>query len=149
MSLFGRFGKLYTFRNEIKWFFQRGIKGYCEKDLWELNNWFATTFSRMLKEFGEDTLDYPPGFPDLPATNLPEGSLNSNIIGASVVEEDFNKFLAWKVAIKEAANQFAATKNDCAFTPSLEAKASCNRAFEFLRKYYFDLWCLGNPKYLL
>lgn len=35
----------FDIKDNIRWFFQRGRKGYCDKDIWELNTWLATTFS--------------------------------------------------------------------------------------------------------
>ncbi len=106
-----------------------------------MNNWFATTFSCMLNKFAEKGLDYPQGFLNSSSEDLAEGCLQPHVIGSSVDEDDYQEYLAWKEAIKETAKQFADTKNDCGWSPSLKAQNSRDKAFEFIRKYYFDLWC--------
>lgn len=35
----------------IKWFFQRGVKGYCDADLWNIDTWFCKVMKPMLIEF--------------------------------------------------------------------------------------------------
>ena len=35
---------------EIKWFFQRGFKGYCDKDVWAIDIWFGNTIIPMLEQ---------------------------------------------------------------------------------------------------
>lgn len=46
------------FRN-IKSFFQRGIKGYCDEDLWEIDSWFLKIMPKMLEEFKKKTNGWP------------------------------------------------------------------------------------------
>ena len=38
---------------EIKWFFQRGFKGYCDRDVWDIDSWFERNIIPMLKELKE------------------------------------------------------------------------------------------------
>lgn len=59
IRIFGRWGIIHDIRQNIKFFIQRGRKGYCEKDLWEINTWFSQTVSRMMKEFSKKNLAYP------------------------------------------------------------------------------------------
>ena len=137
MRFFGRFGEFNDIKNEIRWFFQRGTKGYCDKDIWELNTWFATTFPHMLTELSEKTLSYPPGFDTFDPDDKDGGGLNSQIIPEEKFEEEF---LAWKAALKEAADQFAATGGYIAGRPSEKEKRNRDKAFEFVRKYFYELW---------
>jgi len=46
------------FRN-IKSFFQRGTKGYCDKDLGEIDSWFLKIMPKMLEEFKKKTMGWP------------------------------------------------------------------------------------------
>jgi hypothetical protein len=46
------------FRN-IKSFFQRGTKGYCDEDLWEIDSWFLKIMPKMLEEFKKKTMGWP------------------------------------------------------------------------------------------
>lgn len=113
------------------------MKGYCDKDIWELNTWFATTFSCMLVELSEKTLSYPPGFGISDQEVFIGKGVNSQAIRE---KEDEEVFLAWKAAIKEAAEQFAATGGYTWKFPSEEQKRSRDKAFEFVRKHFYDLW---------
>ena len=44
-------------------FFQRGKKGYCNEDLWDLYHWFTSLFPMMLEDFMKKTNGYPCPFP--------------------------------------------------------------------------------------
>lgn len=44
---------------EIKWFFQRGFKGYCDRDVWNIDSWFERNIIPMLKELKETKHSYP------------------------------------------------------------------------------------------
>lgn len=35
----------------IKYSFQRATKGYCDKDLWDIDNWFMNLMPDMLQQF--------------------------------------------------------------------------------------------------
>ncbi len=138
MYFFGRYGKLNDIKHEIRWFFQRGRKGYSDRDLWELDTWFATTFSRMLMEFSEKTDSYPPGFGAPDQDKYIDKSVSSQAIA---LDEDGDKYLlAWKFAVKEAAEQFASSVDYSYKTPTEELKENRDKAFEFIRKYFYNLW---------
>lgn len=53
------------FLRKFKWyrkminFYQRGKKGYCNEDLWDLYHWFTKLFPQMLEDF----LAHQHGFP--------------------------------------------------------------------------------------
>lgn len=40
---------------------QRATKGYCYRDLWDIDYWFLKTFPNMLDEFIEHNTGYPDG----------------------------------------------------------------------------------------
>lgn len=44
------FGFIKDIPKEIKWFFQRGFKGYCDKDVWAIDIWFENTIIPMLEQ---------------------------------------------------------------------------------------------------
>ena len=52
------FKKIKLFR-ELKYFYQRGKKGYCDCDLWDLYEWFTNIFPKMLGEFLNKSNAYP------------------------------------------------------------------------------------------
>lgn len=43
----------------IKWFIQRGIRGYADKDVWSMDYWFERTIIPMLKQLKEIKHGYP------------------------------------------------------------------------------------------
>lgn len=44
---------------EIKWFFQRGIRGYSDKDVWSIDIWFKSIIIPMLEQLKETKQGYP------------------------------------------------------------------------------------------
>lgn len=44
---------------DIKNAWQRANKGYCDKDLWNIDNWFLNIIPKMLTEFQKKTDGYP------------------------------------------------------------------------------------------
>lgn len=53
------FFKKFKFFRELKYFYQRGKKGYCDYDLWDLYEWFTNIFPKMLGEFLSKSNGYP------------------------------------------------------------------------------------------
>ena len=41
---------------EIEWFFQRGIRGYSDRDVWDVSNWFENTAIPMLEQLQKTNL---------------------------------------------------------------------------------------------
>lgn len=44
---------------EIKWFFQRGIRGYSDKDVWSIDIWFKSIIIPMLEQLKETKQGHP------------------------------------------------------------------------------------------
>lgn len=44
---------------EIEWFFQRGIRGYSDRDVWDVRNWFENTVIPMLEQLQKTKHGYP------------------------------------------------------------------------------------------
>jgi hypothetical protein len=44
---------------EIKWFCQRGIRGYSDYDTWDMDYWFLNTVVPMLKSLRKNKHGYP------------------------------------------------------------------------------------------
>lgn len=72
------------FRN-LKYVWQRAIKGYCDQDVWNLDSFYATLFENSLRELKNTTHSYP--------------------MGLSSVEE-------WKKILEEMAYLFHACQED-------------------------------------
>lgn len=47
------------FFNNIKYSYQRITKGYCDKDLWDIDCWFMDIIPRMLQQFKETRCGSP------------------------------------------------------------------------------------------
>ena len=50
------------FCQDIKFCLQRICKGYCDRDLWNIDYWFLQQFPSMLEEFKKNTHGYPSQF---------------------------------------------------------------------------------------
>ncbi|MFR3182208.1 MAG: hypothetical protein ACLTPN_01110 [Clostridia bacterium] len=44
---------------EIKWFFQRGTRGYSDKDVWSIDIWFKSIIIPMLEQLKETKQGHP------------------------------------------------------------------------------------------
>lgn len=44
---------------ELKWFWQRGRRGYSDKDIWNMDYWFLDIIVPMLKKLKETKHGYP------------------------------------------------------------------------------------------
>ena len=53
------FLKKFEWYRKITYFFQRGKKGYCDYDLWDLYEWFTSIFPKMLEDFLKNSNGYP------------------------------------------------------------------------------------------
>ena len=53
---------IFHYGRDLKWAWQRATKGYCFRDLWNINDWFIELIPRMLMEFKERNYSYPENF---------------------------------------------------------------------------------------
>lgn len=44
---------------KIKWFYQRGKRGYSDNDVWDLDYWFLNVIVPMLKQLNKSNISYP------------------------------------------------------------------------------------------
>jgi len=57
---FGRiFGKIKDIPREIKWFWQRGKRGYSDCDVWDLNDYLLSWLPKAIRELRDNTQGYP------------------------------------------------------------------------------------------
>lgn len=47
------------FFKSLKWAWQRATKGYCEKDVWNIDSWFLSIIPYMLEELKNDHVGFP------------------------------------------------------------------------------------------
>ena len=48
------------FPRKVKWFIQRGRRGYADCDVWDLGDYLMTMLPEALKQFRENMGGYPP-----------------------------------------------------------------------------------------
>lgn len=51
--------RLRNIKNAIKFFFQRAIRGYSDKDVWSIDSWFLTIMPKMLRQLKRTTHGAP------------------------------------------------------------------------------------------
>lgn len=51
--------KIRMYPYQIKWFFQRGIRGYSDRDLWDFDYYLAEVISKGCKQLSEESHGYP------------------------------------------------------------------------------------------
>ena len=51
--------RIKDFTNSIKFFFQRGARGYCDKDVWSIDTWFLDIMPKMLRQLKTETHGAP------------------------------------------------------------------------------------------
>lgn len=142
------------FRN-IRYAYQRATKGYCERDVWNLDYFYLKLFYSTLRELADTTHGYPAEFedPELWSAMLREiaehfNNANEDTVDFPLAKEtdelhekmlEFDIFSdktkedpryqelreAWFDKVKELANFRVLEKNI---------------GFELLKKYFFDLW---------
>ena len=127
--IFGRWGIMYNARQNIKFFIQRGRKGYCDKDLWEMNTWFTRTVSRMMKEFSKVNISYPeksdaicPGYNEMSD------------------KEKYQAFTKLTYHIGELLEQSGGYMHLWEYREEAERIRAKDKAFDLIRDNFFDLW---------
>ena len=55
------FGKIRMFPRKVKWFIQRGKRGYADCDLWNFDTYLAKLFKNGLNDFANNATGWPDG----------------------------------------------------------------------------------------
>ena len=109
------YAKISTYTNPIKWFVQRGLRGYAERDHWSLDNYLNDVIPGLVRDLKNHLHSFP--------------------MGMSVPE--------WEGILEEIASGFEAGNlvDDC-FDPKeeKELRAKFDRGMELFVKYYRNLW---------
>lgn len=79
--------KLDEHLREVKWFVQRGAKGFCERDVWDTDNYIA----RVLGEMIDHLSDTAHGFPDTKYKTYKEWILVLN-----EASQKFREYVNWE-----------------------------------------------------
>ena len=127
--LFGKWGLISRGCQNIKFFIQRGRKGYCDKDLWEMNTWFAQTVSRMMKEFSKVNISFPtesdticPGYNEMSDEEKYQAFTKLTYHIGTLLEKSGGYIHAWE------------------YKEEHERTRAKDMAFDLMRDNFFDLW---------
>ncbi len=111
----GRLGEIFSIPKRIKWFIQRGTRGYADCDTWSLDSYIAGWLPSALRQFADEAFSHPIGTP----------------MGK------------WKKTLRDIATNLEKAHDylDLAkdYSPKKATKAK-NKALTLLKKHWFDLW---------
>ena len=117
--------------NNLRYRYQRFKKGYSDRDVWEMRDWFIQTAKPMLRELSNKACNYP----------------------EEAGEEQWRKILLEMVdlleimdiwddtaARKQAGVQAADKSQDAAQLISNAKEKAKNRFFFLFNKWFYDMW---------
>lgn len=129
----------------IKWFIQRGIRGYSDQDIWGIDYWFIKTIIPMLKQLKETKHGYPCDMTE----EQWEKELNKMIHCFEEIDEDKcsekNEFeeefhdAIWinpKNDTEEITKKWINRENEIT---DYKVRMK-NKAFSLFSKYFWNLW---------
>ncbi len=133
---------------KLKWFIQRGKRGWADEDTWEFNLYLAKVISGGVKKLKKDTH----GFPSCVSAERDWDKILDKIIktfeDAILVNDDKLLYLPtdeWNEELYAKFVQQAVNTNKmwhCMDTRvmTLQESRDFEEGFELFRKYYFNLW---------
>ena len=113
---------------KIKMFWQRGRRGWCDEDLWDLGSSVSRRLADMMDEFAERTCGYPESIGSLEKWQEEIRKCAKNLRHASKCRDSYPGHYCGKCN----CNQPEAL--------TLEGEKSKRAAFAFLEKHLFSLW---------
>lgn len=128
----------------IKFFIQRGRRGYADIDIWDISYWFERTFIPMLKELKDIKHGYPMTFKNEEEwdkeldkmiyyfTEMSEDECSQK----NQYSENFNKLWFSDNIDKDLQKKYLDREKEiCEYREDMK-----NKGFELLSKYYWNLW---------
>jgi hypothetical protein len=129
---------------EIKWFFQRGIRGYSDKDVWSIDIWFKSIIIPMLEQLKETKQGHPIDMTEeewnLTLNNMinyfkectdfycsEKNEYEDEYMSRIMSANEYDKLLASKWLKRE--EEIDKYKNEMK-----------NKAFELFSKHFYSLW---------
>ena len=106
---------------EIKWFIQRGMRGYSDRDVWGMYEHMNTIIPKMLIHLSENTISYPP---NLKGIKTWKKILMKMALGFRAGTDAIN--LQW-------TDKFDKKRNN-------KMLKDWNDSMELFKKYFYDLW---------
>lgn len=130
---------------EIKWFIQRGIRGYSDRDVWEFKFYLSEVITKGLKDLKNQVHGVPCEFASKDGAEIDlegwKNVLNEIVWVFEVTKKIQNsEWFKWsyKERKKKSLKKFAKKENKHIMT-SEEIKRY-NNGWKLLQKYYFSLW---------
>jgi len=112
-------------KNNIKWFIQRGKRGYSDSDLWDFDSYLAEIISKGLKEFSEEIH----GVPDDIAKKFKDED-----------KELIESVKEWKRILLEISWTFENTDLIDRVEYDKEVLKRYNNGWRLFKKYFYHLW---------
>lgn len=129
---------------EIKWFFQRGTRGYSDKDVWSIDIWFKSIIIPMLEQLKETKQGHPIDMTEeewnLTLNNMinyfkectdfycsEKNEYEDEYMSRIMSANEYDKLLADKWLKRE--EEIDKYKNEMK-----------NKAFELFSKHFYSLW---------
>ena len=112
----------------IKWAWQRATKGYCDKDLWSIDEWFLSIMPDMLEGFKKTRIGYPGELSKAFDDKLDEDTLNK------LGNEMWDKILDDMIRLMKEANTIGDLDR-------YEYHTHCkDEALKLFSKWFYHLW---------
>lgn len=134
--------KNYGLFSKIKYAFQRMKKGYCDEDVWDIDDWFLNIMPNMLCELKENKRGVPTAFCEEIYRKRHLGKSESETTDAFRFNKvDSNEFEAicaeWDKTLEHMAYLF---REACKGDNSGENRKQLDEAFALFTKYFNCLW---------
>lgn len=107
-----------SFPSEVKWFWQRGRRGYADCDVWDLHYYISTWLPKALRKLAKDCYGCPEKLLD---------------------RSKRNQCWQWPRILKEMAKGFELSQDDKIWTDKEKMK-KFKESMDLFKKYFFSLW---------
>lgn len=119
---------------EIKWFFQRGARGWADRDVWSLDHYLAAWLPDALHYLRESDKGYPSGICDCKRDEYGVEKCDDNCIGPA----------KWSDILTAIANGFEASKiiseNWIIRKEDSPEWQDFDKGMKLFHQYFFNLW---------
>ena len=131
-------GKLHRWIKNIKYIYQRARYGYCDIDIWSIDQWFLEIMPSMLQQLKDTTDSYPC------ASDFPSQAVNGTRTPEEIDNEgmqNWQNILSEMIFLFNEANEDTCTKKNKYDIALDKYRDECkDRAFELFSKWFRYLW---------
>lgn len=135
--------------NQVKWFlhgikcsYQRATKGYCDRDLWDLNDYYANIISRTTEELSKRHMGYPND--DVGSEGWEDILKKISTYFDSTHEENYDTPVADSIYKDKSWNKVSDDELKKILKEDNEIQESMQKnlhlGLELLEKWWFNLW---------